>query len=54
MLRLRASGKSDREVAETLSVSHRTVTTHVTTILIKLAAANRVQAVAGAIQQNVL
>ena len=54
VLRLLASGKSDREIAETLSVSHRTVTTHVTSILIKLGVANRVQAVAAAIQQNVL
>jgi DNA-binding NarL/FixJ family response regulator len=36
-----AQGKTNREIADTLVVSHRTVETHVSTILSKLAVPSR-------------
>ena len=44
VLRLVASGKTDREIAEELIISVRTVTTHVGNILNKVGAANRTEA----------
>ncbi|MCH8893488.1 MAG: hypothetical protein IIB32_08310 [Chloroflexi bacterium] len=44
VLRLVAAGKTDREIAEELVISTRTVTTHVGNILNKVAAANRTEA----------
>ena len=44
VLRLVAGGKTDREIAEELFISARTVTTHVRNILGKIRAANRTEA----------
>ena len=44
ILRLLASGLTDREIGETLTISTRTVETHVSNILRKLDARNRAQA----------
>ena len=44
VLRLVAGGKTDREIAEDLFISARTVTTHVSNILGKIRAANRTEA----------
>ena len=44
VLRLIARGKTDREIADELVVSVRTVTTHVSNILNKTDAANRTEA----------
>ncbi|MFQ6028460.1 MAG: response regulator transcription factor [Dehalococcoidia bacterium] len=46
VLRLIAPGKTDREIAEELVISARTVTTHVSNILNKTNAANRAEAAA--------
>ena len=45
VLRLVAAGKSNQEIAETLVVSIRTVTTHITNIFSKTGATNRAEAV---------
>jgi DNA-binding NarL/FixJ family response regulator len=45
-----AQGKTDREIADTLVVSHRTVQTHVSTILSKLGVASRTQIAIWAIE----
>ena len=44
VLRLVAAGRTDREIAEELVISTRTVTTHVGNILNKVGAANRTEA----------
>jgi DNA-binding NarL/FixJ family response regulator len=44
VLRLLADGLTDREIAETLGISRRTVETHVSTVLHKLGVRNRAQA----------
>ncbi len=44
VLRLVTAGKTDREIAEELFVSVRTVTTHVSNVRNKIAAANRTEA----------
>lgn len=48
-----ASGLSNQQIADTLFVSHRTVTTHVTNIMTKLDVASRTAAVAWAIRNRV-
>jgi DNA-binding NarL/FixJ family response regulator len=50
VLRLIAAGHRDRQIAEVLFVSKRTVTSHVTAILNKLGAESRTAAVAYAIR----
>jgi DNA-binding NarL/FixJ family response regulator len=44
VLRLIAAGKTDREIAQELFISPRTVSTHVSNILNKINAANRTEA----------
>ena len=44
VLRLVTAGKTDREIAEELFVSVRTVTTHVSNVRNKIGAANRTEA----------
>ena len=52
VLRLVAAGKTDREIAEELVISFRTVTTHVSNILNKISASNRAEAAAYATRQG--
>ena len=52
VLRLVAAGKTDREIAEELFISARTVTTHVGHILNKTNAANRAEAAAYALRSG--
>ncbi len=52
VLRLIAAGKTDREIAEELFISVRTVSTHVGNILNKINAANRTEAAAYATRQG--
>lgn len=54
VLRLVAAGLSNRQIAETLSISERTVKFHVTAIFNKLGAENRAQAVAVAAARGLL
>jgi DNA-binding NarL/FixJ family response regulator len=54
VLRLVAAGQSNRQIAETLSISERTVKFHVTSLFNKLGADNRAQAVAIAAQRGIL
>lgn len=54
VLRLLAEGWTDREIAARLGVSHRTATTHVTSILAKLDVASRTAAVARAIRAGLV
>ncbi|HLH92540.1 MAG TPA: helix-turn-helix domain-containing protein [Xanthobacteraceae bacterium] len=49
-----ATGKSDWETGEILTLSRRTVAKHSQTILQKLAAANRTQAVAIALRESII
>lgn len=51
ILELISWGYSDKEIAYNLSISARTVQTHVTRIVIKLGARNRTNAVANYIRQ---
>ncbi len=44
MLRLLAMGQSNREIAQALSISEKTVKTHVSSILAKLNVTSRTQA----------
>jgi len=52
ILELISCGYSDKEIACNLSISARTVQTHVTRIVIKLGARNRTNAVANYIRQH--
>lgn len=54
VLRLVAAGLSNKQIARSLSISERTVKFHVTSILGKLGADNRAQAVAVAVQRGLL
>jgi DNA-binding NarL/FixJ family response regulator len=54
VLRLVAAGLSNRQIAETLTISERTVKFHVTAIFNKLGAENRAQAVALAAERGLL
>ena len=49
---LTAQGKSNREIAEILVVSERTIETHVGNILAKLGFASRAQIAAWAVEQG--
>ncbi len=52
VLRLLVDGRSSREIAAELFISHRTVTTHVTNLLAKLGVDSRAAAVAFAFQHH--
>lgn len=52
ILELISNGYSDKEIAYNLSISARTVQTHVTRIVIKLGARNRTNAVANYIRHS--
>jgi DNA-binding NarL/FixJ family response regulator len=54
VLRLVAAGMSNRQIADTLKISERTVKFHVTAIFNKLGADNRAQAVAIAAERGLL
>lgn len=54
VLRLVAAGQSNRQIAETLLISERTVKFHVTALFNKLGADNRAQAVAIAAERGLL
>jgi DNA-binding NarL/FixJ family response regulator len=54
VVRLVAAGLSNRQIAQTLSISERTVKFHVTAIFNKLGADNRAQAVAIAAERGLL
>jgi len=54
VLRLVAAGQSNRQIAEALKISERTVKFHVTAIFNKLGADNRAQAVAIAAERGLL
>jgi DNA-binding NarL/FixJ family response regulator len=54
VLRLLAQGQQNKEIAATLAISERTVKFHVSTILEKLGAGNRTEAVARATQQGLV
>lgn len=54
VLRLVAAGQSNRQIAEALAISERTVKFHVTAIFNKLGAENRAQAVAIAAERGLL
>jgi non-specific serine/threonine protein kinase len=52
VLRLVAQGRTNREIAEELFISHRTATTHVANILGKLGVATRTEATALAVREG--
>ena len=54
VLYLAAEGRSDKEIASILGISHRTVQTHVTHILQKMNAANRAEASARAQREGLI
>jgi DNA-binding NarL/FixJ family response regulator len=54
VLALLGQGKSNREIAEALVISERTAKFHVSSILSKLGAANRTEAVSIAVQQGLI
>ncbi|HTE03806.1 MAG TPA: LuxR C-terminal-related transcriptional regulator [bacterium] len=54
MLRLVAGGHSNKQIARTLGITERTVKFHVTSILNKMGAENRAQAVALAAQRGLV
>jgi DNA-binding NarL/FixJ family response regulator len=54
VLGLIAAGRTNREIAEALFVSHRTATTHVTNILAKLGVTTRTEATALALKQHLI
>lgn len=54
VLHLMTDGLSNSQIADRLVVSHSTIKTHVSTILSKLGVATRTEAVALALQQNLL
>ncbi len=54
VLQLLIAGRSNREIAETLFISHRTATTHVTNILAKFGVETRAAAVTYAFQHDLV
>jgi DNA-binding NarL/FixJ family response regulator len=54
VLRLLAAGRSNREIGETLFISHRTATTHVANILTKLDVTSRAEAAALAVRRGLV
>ncbi len=54
VLRLIADGMTDREIADTLSISHYTVMRHVSSILNKLDVPSRTAAAAVALRQGLV
>lgn len=54
VLRLIVEGKSDREIAEALYISHRTVMRHVTNILNKLGVGSRTAAATYAVRNDII
>lgn len=54
MLQLLAQGKTNKEISETLVVTERTIKFHVSSILGKLGASNRTEAVKIAAQQGLV
>jgi len=54
VLRLVAGGRSNKEIARTLTIAERTAKFHVTSLLNKLGAENRTQAAALAVQRGLL
>ncbi|MGH2530727.1 MAG: sigma-70 family RNA polymerase sigma factor, partial [Thermomicrobiales bacterium] len=54
VLKLMAEGMTNREIADALFISYRTVTTHFSTILGKLGVESRAEAVAAAIRQGLV
>jgi non-specific serine/threonine protein kinase len=54
VLRLIVEGQTDREIGETLFISHRTVMTHVSNILAKLGVESRTVAAARAVRDNLV
>jgi len=54
VLRHLVEGSSDREIADALCVSRRTVTSHVTSILTKLQAASRTAAATRAVRAHLI
>lgn len=54
VLRLVGAGKSNREIANELSISENTIKFHIKNILQKLSAANRIEAVTYAIQHGLI
>jgi DNA-binding NarL/FixJ family response regulator len=53
VLRLLAQGKTNREIAETLALSEKTVANHVTMIFNKIGVENRAAAAAFAVKEGV-
>jgi DNA-binding NarL/FixJ family response regulator len=49
-----AQGKSNREIAETLVISYRTVETHIANIMFKLGCASRSQVAAWAVEKGLM
>jgi DNA-binding NarL/FixJ family response regulator len=54
VLRLIAAGKSNREISQNLMISETTATSHVSNILSKFGAANRVEAAMYAWQHGLM
>lgn len=54
MLHLIVDGKTDREIAADLAISHRTVMRHVTGILNKLGVSSRTAAATLALRQQIV
>ena len=52
VVRLVARGRSNREIAQDLFISHKTVKTHVSNILSKLGVSNRAEAIALSLQHD--
>lgn len=54
VLRQVASGMSDKQVAQQLGISEKTVRSHLTKVYIKLRASNRLEAVINALRSGLL
>ncbi|MBA3415282.1 MAG: helix-turn-helix transcriptional regulator [Chloroflexia bacterium] len=54
VLTLIVAGKTDREIAATLFVSRRTVTTHTSNLFVKLGVSGRAEAAARAVRDNLV